>query len=92
MPKIGDFIRAKPNHPIRSYAGGDGLAVITQDGCLRWINGDPRTPGLSGDTFSMKWFDTWFDMATPSEIASLPPREDWAPCFMADLMEGKGEE
>lgn len=72
----GSVLKAKPCHPIHRR-GGDGIAFVTNVSVggftFTWVNGDPATPGFSGDVGSLRHLDTWFDVVTAAEASSVLP-------------------
>ena len=72
----GSVLKAKPCHPIHRR-GGDGVAFVTNVDMagftFLWVNGDPATPGFSGDVGSLRHLDTWFDVVPDEEASSVLP-------------------
>lgn len=74
----GSVLKAKPCHPIHRR-GGDGIAFVTNASVtgftFTWVNGDPATPGFSGDVGSLLHLDTWFDVVPTEEAPSVLPAD-----------------
>jgi hypothetical protein len=74
---VGQLLMAKEHHPIRSYAGGDGLAVVvTPVGgdfqSVYWVNGDPRTP-VRYTPIAVEHTLSWFDPIPDEERGKYLP-------------------